>query len=250
MMTIANQTSLAKEAERKKKKEEEAAAAAALATALEAARKEREVAEKQLTGIQLDDDFTMDDVLIEGLTNGMGTNSTLDCITRNLEAEVTSPVNKRRNVEVSSGDGGTYAAVASTGSILHPSSFAPHNHIHKRVILNCSVGLDQDDKFTQFLCQIAGLITNGKVMDRFFVINLVLMGTTRKDWKEVWDIPQNMTVLGGHIKISQKSLRSFEKKSFFGSTAKKRGGNAYMDTVYFTVAISCDVQPLDLVGGI
>ncbi len=225
-MTTANQTLLAREEERRKKRDEEEAAAAAVAAAAEVARKERERTARQSMGILLDDDFTMDDVSIEGQATGTGASSTLDSITRNLDAEVSSPVKKHRNVEVSGGDGSTYAAVASTGSVLRPSSFTPHDHVHKRVILDCSVRLDQDDKFTQFLGQIAGLITNGKIMDQFFVINPVLLGTSRKDWKEARDIPQNMTApaLGGHIKISS-------------SASKKGGGTAYTDTVYFTVAI-------------
>lgn len=93
-VTMANQTLSAREAERRKKKEEEEAAAAAVAAAAEGARKEREATARQSTGILLDDDFTMDDVSIDGPTTGTGTNSTLDSITRNLEAEVTSPVKK------------------------------------------------------------------------------------------------------------------------------------------------------------
>jgi hypothetical protein len=55
------------------------------------------------------------------------------------------------------------------------------------------------------------------------------------------DIPQIMTALGGYNKMSQKSQRTFEKKSAFGSNARKGADNAYSYTVYFAVAISCDV---------
>jgi hypothetical protein len=142
----------------------------------------------------------------------------------------------------------THASVAAGTSALLTSSL--HLHVHKWVIVDCSVCVDQEDKFTQFLGQIATLITNGKIVNQFFVINPVIVGSGKKDLKEVRDIPQNMTALGGHIKILKNSVWAFEKKSVFGSHAKKGGTNAYMDTVYLALAISCDVEPSGLFAGI
>jgi hypothetical protein len=113
------------------------------------------------------------------------------------------------------------------------------------------VWFGQDNKFLQFLGQIATIVTKGKIVDNFFVINPVLIGTGKKDWKDMKDIPSNMTALGGYIKISSKSLHTFKKKPAFGLNAKKLGGNTYsLNTVYFTFAMLCDVGPSELISGI
>ena len=173
----------------------------------------------------------------------------LDDVTRNLEkegGEESSPVRKRRSVEVTPG---------GAGSSLRMSSFIPHTYRHKRVILDASVrlGLVQDkgsDRFTEFLGQIKTLLSNAKIVDRYFVINPVIIGDGKKDLRDVKDVPTNMTSLGGYIKISQKCMRAFEVKAAFGSNAKKPEGNDYSDTVFFTLAISCDVEPSELISRI
>ena len=53
-------------------------------------------------------------------------------------------------------------------------------------------------------------------MDQFFVINTVMLGKGRKDWKVLLDIPNNMTVNSANIRISGSSLKAFE--------AEKGGG--------------------------
>ena len=55
------------------------------------------------------------------------------------------------------------------------------------------------------------LIMNGKIVDRFFCINSMIMRPGKKDWKEAREISQNMTALGGYIEISAKSLHTFEQ---------------------------------------
>jgi hypothetical protein len=88
-------------------------------------------------------------------------------------------------------------------------------------------------------------------MDNFVVVDPVIIGMGKKDWKEVKDIPSNMTLLGGYIKISPKSLCTFERKPASGSNTKKSGGNTYSsDTVYFTFAMLCDVEPSKLISWI
>ncbi len=115
--------------------------------------------------------------------------------------------------------------------------------------MDALVRFGQEDKFLQFLGQIVTIITNSKIMDNFFVINPVLIRMGKKDWKDVKDIPSNKTALGGDIKISSKSLCTFEKKLAFGSNAKKSGGNTYsLDMMYFTFAMSCDVEQSELIS--
>jgi hypothetical protein len=77
------------------------------------------------------------------------------------------------------------------------------------------------------------------------------MGMGKNDWKNVKDNPSNMTALGRYIKISPKSLCTFERKLVFRANAKKLGGGTYLlDTVYFTIAMSCDVKPFKLISWI
>ena len=77
---------------------------------------------------------------------------------------------------------------------------------------------------------MATLISNGKIGGRIFAINLVVMGAGKKDWRDLKDISTNMTMLGGYVKISNKSFRVFEWKSAFESKALAEGAAA-VDTV-------------------
>ncbi len=120
----------------------------------------------------------------------------MEGITRNLDQEAASLLWKRRNVEASPAQEGTQV-LAAAPSMLCSMSTAAHLHVHKQVIIECSVQLDQEDIFWQFLEQIAMLIRNAKIVDKFFVINLVIISNGKKDWKEVSDVPQNMMALGG-----------------------------------------------------
>ncbi len=119
------------------------------------------------------------------------------------------------------------------------------------MVVDASVQFGQDNKFLQFWGQIATIITNKKIVDKLFVINPVLIGMGKKDWKDVKDIPSNMTALGGYIKISSKSLHTVEKKPAFGSNEQKSGGYTYLlDMVHFTFAMLCDVEPSELISRI
>ncbi len=121
--------------------------------------------------------------------------------------------------------------------------------LQKRVILDASVrlGAGQDrDRFEEFLGQIKTLITNGKIVDKYFVINPVIIEDGRNDLRDTKDVPTNMTTLGGYIRISPRCMKAFETKLTFGANAKKSEGNVYSDMVFFTVALSCDVEPSEL----
>jgi hypothetical protein len=87
------------------------------------------------------------------------------------------------------------------------------------------------------------------------VLNLVIIGGGRKDLRDAKDVPQNMTALGGYIKLSERSLQTFQKRrSGGGQGGKKSGGEKkkkdYEDLVYFTMAMSCDVVPTEILSGI
>ena len=147
----------------------------------------------------------------------------------------------------------TPATNGGAGGALQMSSFIPHTYRHKRVILDASVrlGAAQDrDWFEEFWGQIKTLITNGKIVDKYFVINPVIIEGGRKDLRDTKDVLTNMTTLGGYIRILPRCMKAFETKSAFGANAKKLEGNAYPDMVFFTVTISCDVEPSELISRI
>ncbi len=113
--------------------------------------------------------------------NGGDKEDLLDSITRNLDQEAAYLLRKRRNVEASLAQEGTYASAAAPSMLCSACSTAAHIHIHKPDIIDFSVRLDQDDNFLQFLGQITTLTRNTKIVDQFFVINPVIIGYQKKD---------------------------------------------------------------------
>ena len=231
-----------REAERKKRKEEEAAAKAA-------ADEEKKREEREKTLDQGAEDASMEDMEESDDGEDNDNRRGLEEVARNLEregGEKVLPMRKRRSVDL------TTATPQATA--LRTSSYIPHTYKHERVILDASVRLGaqgkETDRVTEFLGQIKTLLANGKIVDKYFVINPVIMGEGRKDLREIKDVPPNMTTLGSYIKISPRCMKAFEGKPTFGSTSKKPEGTDYSDMVYFAVAISCDVAPTELISRI
>jgi hypothetical protein len=178
-------------------------------------------------------------------------NSDLDEVVRKLDTA--SPTKKQgRTVGGNKGRAKSYAqALAPTGA-LRPSSFIPYNYSNPRVIIEGSMRLSSDDKVVQFIRLIGILLTNGKMVDPFFVINPIIIGGGKKDLRDAKDMPQNIMAMGGYIKISEKRLQTFQKKTSGATGGKKSTGvnQAYADVVYFTMTMSCDVSPSELITGI
>jgi hypothetical protein len=57
-----------------------------------------------------------------------------------------------------------------------------------------------------------------------------------------------MTALVGYIKFSERSLQTFLKRSSGGGQGGKKSGGENL--VYFTMAMSCDVTPAEILSGI
>jgi hypothetical protein len=163
------------------------------------------------------------------------------------------PLRKRsRGVEVARKEP---AVGLASPTALRQSRFVAHTHDYSRVIVEGSAKLENDDKVAQFIGLVGVVLTNGKLIDPFFVLNPVIIGGGRKDLRDVKDVPQNMTALGGYIKLSERSLQTFQKRrSGGGQGGKKSGGEKkkkdYEDLVYFTMAMSCDVVPTEILSGI
>jgi hypothetical protein len=122
------------------------------------------------------------------------------------------------------------------------------------VIIEGLARLSQDNKVKEFMELIGTLLSNGKMVDRNLAIVSAIMGAGRKDLKEVKDIPTNMTLLDGYVKISKKSLRVFERKTMTkinkGAKLTRRDTGYPIDMIYFTLAIACNVEPREIISGI
>ena len=225
---------------REERQAEEEAAKKAAAEALAAAENEdaMEVEEAGLVGEGKEEErgYTSDD-------SPVGTD-------RSGEKEMGTPVGKKRR----GGDLNHLTKATPTAApALKRSTYTPHTHTFPRVIIEGSARLGQEDKIKEFTDLIGALLSNGKMVDGHFAIVPVIMGTGRKALTGVKDIPANMTMLGGYIKISEKSLRVFERKSNTRPTkdGKSVRGNSYPnDMIYFTLAIACDAEPGDIISGI
>ena len=254
--TLNSSAKTVKEREEEKKKKQQEEQARAKAAEEEATKKRFEKRTgKSWEDATIGDIMAMDDdsdVEMVGEGKTYVDRVDLEEVARNLGKEgddgTNSPVKKRRNTEVTKvTPGGT------DGGALRMSSFIPHTYQHKRIILDASVRLgatQEKDRFAEFLGQIKALLMNAKIVDKYFVINPVIMGDGKKDLREIKDVPANMTTLGGYIRISQKCMRAFETKPMFGTNAKKAEGNDYSDTVFFTMAISCDTAPAEIISRI
>ncbi len=209
-----------KEAARKKKAEEEAVAAAATDAA-------KASGAADIDGIDLKEvSLDLDGALLanggkEGEEDGMGEDNRLAGVVHNLDK--TTPVKKRsRNTEEEQRK--SHAAGALKPLLLRQSSVISHNYGYSRVIMEGSAWLDQDDKAAQFIRLVGMLLTNGKMVDSFFVINLVIIGggeeRTQGDAK---DVPTNMMTLGDYVKLTEQSIKMFQKKSagLTGAKTKK-----------------------------
>jgi hypothetical protein len=121
------------------------------------------------------------------------------------------------------------------------------------VIVEATVRLSNDEQVAQIIGLLNVLLTNAKMLDPFFVINPILAGGGKRDLRDAKDVPQNMTLLNCYIKMSEKSMQTFQPtpSAALGGKKKTNGGNhAFMDVVFFTMAISCDVAPADILTGI
>ena len=180
-------------------------------------------------------------------------------ITRNLDKEMATPAGKKRWSEdlmktTKATPMGARRTQATTMTALRPSSYTPLKHIFPRVIIEGSARLVQEDKVKELMDLIGALLSNGKMVDCYFAIVSVVMGAGRKDLKEVKEIPADMTLLGGYVKISKKSLRIFERKNVTRTNKGEKlakGDTGYPnDMIYFTHAIACDLEPREILSGI
>lgn len=130
---------------------------------------------------------------------------------------------------------------------VSPVVAPPHNHKHKRVILSGAIVLEGEDAYQEFAHAIAGMVTNGKHIDPSFVINPVTEGA-EKDISSNKNISANMAILGKHVKVSGGDKNFKPTKVWTKYKVNPDGPDEFKPpTVYFSVAVSIDVDVPDFV---
>ena len=102
----------------------------------------------------------------------------------------------------------------------------------------------------EFTQNIGNTLFNEKKVDEHFVINSCKEGG--KNLSEMTEVPTNMTELGGNIQVSWKSRRFETRRPW--EKDKKQGDSDEDELkhpeVYFSFAMSCDIEPEDLLNRI
>ncbi len=133
---------------------------------------------------------------------------------------------------------------------VRPSTPAPermHLHNHKRVVVEAAFAFDRDDdRFKTFLSALASLLTFCRMVDEHFIINPVKENSRDKDWSDPTSLPTSMTALGAYFLTSGNS-RIFEKARA-GPKAKNGKKDSRPQAVYFTFAISSDLDPKEIMA--
>ena len=133
-----------------------------------------------------------------------------------------------------------------------PSTPAPermHIHEHTRIIVEAAFKCEkEDERFKSFLTALSSLLSYGQMVDEHFVINPVREGGRDKDWTDPSNLHSSMTALGAHFSITS-SARVFEKARGGGSKEKGKK-DTRPDTVYFSFAISSDLEPTEIMARI
>ena len=133
---------------------------------------------------------------------------------------------------------------------VRPSTPAPermHLHNHKRVVVEAAFAFDSDDdRFKNFLSALASLLTFCRMVDEHFIINPVKENSRDKDWSDPTALPTSMTALGAYF-LTSGNPRIFEKARA-GPKAKNGKKDSRPQAVYFTFAISSDLDPEEIMA--
>ena len=121
----------------------------------------------------------------------------------------------------------------------------PHDHTHKRMILEGSVVLNDDKPYQQFTAVLRLLMENALMVDQHFQIDPISEFSQRPPIRMCKDIPDNMTLLTEYVKING-NMSVFQKKRSFvpaGGSGKKKSVEVEKDpVVWFCFAASFDPE--------
>ena len=123
---------------------------------------------------------------------------------------------------------------------------------HSRVIIELAILLKSDKAFEEFTQALMAFITNAQMVDPKFVINPIKPSSKEKNISNKSEISPNMTKLGIHIKISGNGNAFNKKKVWNNQTSDRKSRKVRKDefrdpVIYFSMVISTEVEPLELI---
>jgi hypothetical protein len=123
-----------------------------------------------------------------------------------------------------------------------------HKHTHPRTIVESSILLPSDKAENCFIEALRELLRNGKMVDKHFAFAPVKRSNKEELISDASSIPNNMTLLSNHFKISyQGSKNPFEKQKVWGKPKKDKEKEEYKDpTVFFSFAIATEEDPSEI----
>ncbi len=128
------------------------------------------------------------------------------------------------------------------------------NYPHSRVILELAVVLKSDKAFEEFTQALMAFLSNAQMVDPKFVINPLNSNLKERNIASKGKISSNLTKLGVHVKISGNG-NVFKKQKVWNreepnnwSTCKANKKEEFRDpTVYFTMIVSLETPPTDII---
>ena len=123
-----------------------------------------------------------------------------------------------------------------------------HKHSHPRTIVESSILLPSDKAENCFIEALRELLRNGKMVDKHFAFAPVKHSNKEGLISDASSIPNNMTLLSNHFKISyQGSKNPFEKQKVWGKPKKDKDKEEFKDpTVFFSFAIATEEDPSEI----
>ncbi len=129
-------------------------------------------------------------------------------------------------------------------------SIDQYKHHNPRVIVEAGISLAQEDPFQEFIGNLQQLLKNGQLVDRKFAFCPVNPDSKDKKIFDHTGIRINMTMLGAHVRISSFGRNPFMKQKVWGKTTNKGKEEVKNLVVYFTMAITTDLEPHEVIARI
>jgi hypothetical protein len=123
---------------------------------------------------------------------------------------------------------------------------------HSCIILELAIALKSDKAFEEFTQALMAFITNAQMVDPKFVINPINPTSKEKNISNKGEVSSNMTKLGTHVKISGNGNVLNKKKVWNNNSSDRSSRKSQKEefcdpVVYFSMVISTQVEPLELI---
>jgi hypothetical protein len=127
-----------------------------------------------------------------------------------------------------------------------------HPFKYKRVILEASIKLSEENPFAEFIAQLQDLLKNRQLVDPNFSLSPIKANGRTKLINNPAMVPTNMTLLGAYINVSRSFCNPFEKQKVLtkGPGLRKKKEEFNNPIVYFSLAVAMDESPKELISRI